>query len=108
MSNDMSDIIVRIQGTEGHVEVEGPAPSHPLSFTVYSRKRGEPPQSPGKKYDYPRIGRGFIYEADNTAVDVAPGRKESATMPWRETIRVMEIMDDIGRQGGTKNPQDQE
>ena len=106
MSNGMSDIIVRIQGTDGYVEVEGPAPSHPESFTVYPRKGKE--QLEGKKYDYPKVGRGFIYEADNTAIDIAGGRKESALMPWKETIQVMEIMDEIRKQGGTRYPQDGE
>ena len=60
----------------------------------------------GKKYDYQRPQQGFIYEADNTALDLAAGKKESSIMPWSETIRVLEIMDEVRRQGGTKYPVD--
>lgn len=98
-------IVVTIDGTDGFIEVEGAAPSHPTAFTVYPKWTGaEKPQ--GKKYDYKQAAQGFIYEADNTALDIAAGRKESAIMPWSETIRVMDMMDDIRRQGGTKYPQD--
>lgn len=100
-----SQIVATIDGTDGFVEVEGGAPSHPKSFTVYPRWTGdEKPQ--GKKYDYNEPAQGFIYEADNTALDIAAGRTESVIMPWSETIRVMKIMDEIRRQGGTKYPQD--
>ncbi|KAI0009690.1 hypothetical protein F4779DRAFT_357122 [Xylariaceae sp. FL0662B] len=100
-----TQIVTTIDGTDGFVEVEGSAPSHPSSFTVYPRWTGdEKPE--GKKYDYAQAAQGFIYEADNTALDIAAGKKESSIVPWSETIRVMEIMDEIRRQGGTKYPQD--
>ncbi|KAK6209445.1 hypothetical protein LQW54_006298 [Pestalotiopsis sp. IQ-011] len=100
-----SNVIATIDGTDGFVEVEGHAASHPRSFTVYPKWTGdEKPQ--GKKYDYQRPQQGFIYEADNTALDLAAGKKESSIMPWSETIRVLEIMDEVRRQGGTKYPVD--
>lgn len=102
-----SKIVATIDGTDGFVEIEGGAPSHPKSFTVYPKWEGdEKPQ--GKKYDYEQKWQGFVYEADNTALDIAAGRKESEIMPWAETIRVMEIMDEVRRQGGTRYPQDDE
>ncbi|KAE8353523.1 hypothetical protein BDV28DRAFT_106547 [Aspergillus coremiiformis] len=95
--------IAQIQGTKGYINVEGPTPSMPLSFTVYERVGGgSSAKTVEKKYDFPRIGRGYFYEADNTALDILAGKKENALMPWSETIRVMEIMDEIRRQGGTK------
>ncbi|ETI24927.1 hypothetical protein G647_04297 [Cladophialophora carrionii CBS 160.54] len=110
MSGLRDPVVCRIQGTEGRVDVEGAAPALPLSFAVYRRKAGTKNDTKddldSKKYDYPQIGRGFIYEADNTALDIAAGRKESAIMPWKETLRVMEIMDEIRKQGGTIYPQD--
>ncbi|CAJ2499822.1 Uu.00g026750.m01.CDS01 [Anthostomella pinea] len=100
-----SQIVATIDGTDGFVEVEGGAPSHPKSFTVYPKWTGdEKPQ--GKRYDYESAQQGFIYEADNTALDLAAGRKESAVMPWSETIRVMEIMDEVRRQGGCVYPRE--
>ncbi|KAJ5789764.1 uncharacterized protein N7518_006775 [Penicillium psychrosexuale] len=100
-----------IHGTNGYVEVEGRMPSAPESFTVWKRPQGNPDhalfpreQCQGKKYDFPPLGRGFVYEAEHTALDILEGRKESRTMPWAETIYMMEIMDEIRRQGNTVYP----
>jgi predicted dehydrogenase len=111
MSNGEANLVARIHGTNGFIEVEGPVPSVPLSFTVYPSQAGDPDgiyveKSRGKKYEFPRVGRGFIYEADNTALDILAGKKESDIMPRSETMRVMEIMDEIRRQGGTVYPAD--
>ncbi|KAJ0144706.1 Uncharacterized protein HZ326_12565 [Fusarium oxysporum f. sp. albedinis] len=72
----------RVEGTKGHIIVEGFAGSVPASFT------------------------GFYWEADAVALDIAAGKVENDTMPWAETIRVMEIMDEVRRQGGARFPQD--
>lgn len=98
-----SSVVVTVDGTDGFVEVEGPVPSHPQSFTVYPAWTGDE-KPPGRKYDYARPQQGFIHEADNTALDLAAGRKQSQVVPWSETVRVLEIMDDIRRQGGTVYP----
>lgn len=106
--NDEPDkVVATVDGTDGFVEVLGSAPSHPTSFVVYPRWTGSQ-KPPGKKYDYANAFQGFIYEADNTALDLQAGRKESEIMPWAETVRVMEIMDEIRRQGGTRYVQDEE
>lgn len=108
-SNHNARPFCTIWGTNGFIEVEGPAASMPLSFTVYPKLEGDPnagslERKEGKKYDFPRIGKGFVYEADDTALDVLAGRKESSIMPWSETIHVMEIMDSIRKQGDTFYP----
>jgi predicted dehydrogenase len=101
-----SHIFGTIEGTDGFIELEGNAPSHPTAFVVYPRwSEGTKPE--GKRYEWSLKPRqGFQFEADNTVLDLQAGRKESPIMPWSETIRVMEIMDEIRRQGGTKYPQD--
>lgn len=53
--------------------------------------------SRGKKDD-------FVWEAENTALGVLAGWKESSLMPWAETIHIMEVMDEIRRQGKTVYP----
>ena len=112
MANGDPELIARIDGTNGYIEVNGPVPSVPESFTVYPKLEGDPNAQLSKlggKRDYyedSKIGQGFVWEADNAAVDIANGRKESDYMPWRETVRVMEIMDGIRRQGGTRYPCD--
>ncbi|KAL2210011.1 NAD(P)-binding protein [Sarocladium strictum] len=90
----------RIEGTEGKIIVGGGAAPVPSNFTVIK------PNEDDKKYDFPRAGRGFYYEADAVALDIAAGRKQSAVMPWSETVRVMELLDEVRRQGGAKFPQD--
>ena len=112
MANGNPEIIARIDGTNGCIEVEGPVPSVPEALVVYPKVEGDPNQRlghpKGKRYAFEdsKIGQGFVFEADNAALDVVNGRKESEHMPWRETLRVMEILDEIRRQGGTKYPCD--
>lgn len=79
---------------------------------------GEPPH-PRERWDFrdahpPRarggasVGKGFYWEADAVAVDIAAGRRENRDiMPWSETVRVMEIMDEVRRQGGARFPVDE-
>ncbi|KAJ5371232.1 uncharacterized protein N7496_007324 [Penicillium cataractarum] len=90
----------RIEGTEGVVFVYGRGPSMPDYFTV-RKLNGEE-----TKYEFEKPGMGFFWEADAVAVDVAAGRTESTIMPWAETLRVMEILDEARRQGGARFPQD--
>jgi predicted dehydrogenase len=112
MANGDPNILARIDGTDGYIEIEGPVPSMPVAFTVYPRLEGDPNHKlgkvDGKRYEFgdSKVGQGFVWEADNTALDFASGKKESDLMPWRETVRVMEIMDEIRRQGGTRYPCD--
>jgi predicted dehydrogenase len=110
-----SEVFCRIEGTEGYITVEGPAASCPSSFTVYSKlngcSKGDVTGSFGdgpkvRKFQFENPGRGFFWEADAVALDIAAGRTESTVMPWAETIRVMEIMDEVRRQGGARFPQD--
>lgn len=89
----------RIEGTKGAVVVEGFVASAPASYAVHLNGDEEP-----KKYEFERIGKGFYWEADAVAVDIAAGRKQSEVMPWAETIRVLEILDEVRRQGGARFP----
>lgn len=113
MATGNPDVLARIQGTNGTIEVHGTVPSDPDAFTVYSKFErdqtlGTIGRNAVKTHDYKPIGRGYYWEADNAALDVLAGKLESDVMPWSETIRVMEIMDEIRRQGGTVYPQDAE
>ncbi|KAF4549842.1 Oxidoreductase-like protein 10 [Elsinoe fawcettii] len=104
-------MVARIQGTTGFIEVDGPCPSDPEAFIVYpqskDRNGGRPEKQPGRRYDFPVIGKNYVHIADNTALDILHGRKESEIMPLAETVRVMEYMDDIRRQGGSRFPADE-
>ncbi|KAL7625756.1 hypothetical protein AAE478_004979 [Parahypoxylon ruwenzoriense] len=93
-------VFCTIQGSEGYIDIEG-ATSAPEFFTVYSPKEGT-----SKKYEFERPGRGFYWEADAVALDIASGKVQNDVMPWAETLRVLGILDEIRRQGGAKFPQD--
>ncbi|KAI1370559.1 NAD(P)-binding protein [Hypoxylon crocopeplum] len=93
-------VFCTIEGSEGYVDIEG-FTSAPEFFTVYSSKNGG-----SKKYEFERPGRGFYWEADAVALDIAAGRVQNDIMPWAETLRVLGILDEIRRQGGAKFPQD--
>ncbi|KAI0415280.1 dimeric dihydrodiol dehydrogenase [Xylaria grammica] len=99
------DMVARIEGAEGTVEVWGVTTSDPKYFVVYPKFVSDSGESneraEGRRYEFATPGRGYTYEADATALDVLAGKKESDVMPWAETLRVMEIMDEIRRQGGT-------
>lgn len=103
------EVFAVVHGTHGYIEIEGRTPSAPDFFTVWAKQDGGNPDRclfpretcAGNKYNFPKVGRGFVWEAENTALDVLAGRKESSIMPWAETIRIMEIMDEIRRQGET-------
>jgi predicted dehydrogenase len=90
----------RIEGSDGTIIVDGIFASIPQSFVLQMHGMEE------KKFEFERLGKGFYWEADAVALDIAGGRKESDTMPWAETIRVMELMDEARRQTGVKFPQD--
>jgi predicted dehydrogenase len=100
----------RIEGTEGFITVSGPAASAPETFVVHAKANASNVDSgvSGKKYEFDKPGRGFYWEADAVAIDIAEGRTENAIMPWAETIRVLQILDETRRQGGARFPQDDE
>jgi predicted dehydrogenase len=105
------EVFAIVHGTNGYVEIEGRTPSAPESFTVWSKQAGNPDRAffpreacQGKKYEFGTLGRGFVHEADNTALDILDGRKESRVMPWAETLYMMDMMDEIRRQGNTVYP----
>lgn len=93
----------RINGTEGTLVVEGGAAPVPTAYRIKKLDGSE------QKFVFDRYnGRGFFWEADAVALDIAAKKTESAVMPWAETIRVMELTDEARRQGGAKFPQDDE
>ncbi|KAI2462983.1 NAD(P)-binding protein [Annulohypoxylon bovei var. microspora] len=94
-------VFCSIQGSQGYIDIEGFA-SAPQSFTVYSS------DGASKKYEFERPGKGFYWEADAVALDIATRKVQSDIMPWAETLRVLGILDEIRRQGGAKFPQDVE
>ncbi|OIW27941.1 NAD(P)-binding protein [Coniochaeta ligniaria NRRL 30616] len=98
---------IRIQGSGGEIQVTGPA-FRPLQYKVI--RKDEPgkvevvdcpiPEDPERKW-----GHGMFWEADECARCVRDGKKESATLPWSESVVIMETMEEVLRQGDVKYPE---
>ncbi|KAJ5584123.1 uncharacterized protein N7459_003923 [Penicillium hispanicum] len=92
---------VRIQGTRGEIQVFG-FPFKPSRYRVIPKK------GLGEVRDmecaFPAGGRGMYWEADEVARCLRDGKLESDGMLWEESIVIMEVMDEVRRQGGLKYP----
>ncbi|KAJ5319394.1 hypothetical protein MYU51_017485 [Penicillium brevicompactum] len=93
---------IRIQGTKGEIQVFGP-PFRPVRFRVIPKKglgeiRDVESSFPGK-------GHGMYWEADEVARCLRDGKLESEGLPWEESIVIMEVMDEVRKQGGLTYPQ---
>lgn len=93
----LTDDWCRVEGSKGTLIVSGGAPSVPGYFTI--KMHGE---KEDKRFDFDRPGRGYFWMADAVAMDIHQGKTQDDLMPWRETERVMEIMDGVRQRGGAK------
>lgn len=98
---------IRIQGTEGEIQVMGPA-YRPLQYRVVRKS------SPGKlevidcpipKDQTSGWGHGMFWEADECARCLRDGKQETDTIPWSESVVIMGVMDDALKQGGVEYPE---
>ncbi|MBE6474195.1 MAG: Gfo/Idh/MocA family oxidoreductase [Actinomyces ruminicola] len=64
---------------------------------------GEGPEARRHEWDATVPG-GFQFEAAEVARCIAAGRTESETMPWSETLAVLETMDEVRRRLGVAYP----
>jgi predicted dehydrogenase len=98
---------IRIQGTKGEIQVYGPA-YRPERFRVIPRKdenSTEPVSVRELTFPFPGRGHGMYWEADEVARCVRDGKLESETLSWEESIIIMEVMDEVRRQGGLTYPE---
>ncbi|KAG2420438.1 hypothetical protein HFD88_000050 [Aspergillus terreus] len=93
---------IRIQGTKGEIQVDGPA-FRPERYRIIPKKGcGEIKEV---ECPFPGGGKGMFYEADEVARCLRDGKLESETMPWEESIVIMDVMDEARRQGGLTYPE---
>jgi predicted dehydrogenase len=94
---------IRIQGSKGEIQVMGPAYC-PLQYRVIKKKEdgGEVQvvDCPIPKDPESGWGQGMFWEADECARCLRDGLKESKSLPWSESITIMEVMEETLRQGG--------
>lgn len=97
---------IKIQGPLGEIQVMGPA-FKPLQYRVVKKDGGgeievvDCPIPYDKERDW---GHGMFWEADECARCLRDGKKESDTLPWEESIVIMEIMEEALKQGGVTYP----
>ncbi|THC90782.1 hypothetical protein EYZ11_009760 [Aspergillus tanneri] len=93
---------VRIQGTKGEIQVYGAA-FQPERYRLIPKKgEGEIKEV---ECPFPDSGRGMYWEADEVARCLRDCKLESDTMPLEESIVIMEVMDEVRRQGGLAYPE---
>ncbi|KAJ5792218.1 uncharacterized protein N7503_008196 [Penicillium pulvis] len=93
---------IRIQGDKGEIQVFG-LPFQPTRYRVIPKKGlGEMSEV---EFSFPAQGRGMYWEADEVARCLRDGKLESEGMPWEESLVIMEVMDEVRRQGGLKYPE---
>lgn len=99
---------IRIQGSEGEIQVFHPA-YRPTQYRVVKKDGGGkvevvdcPIPTDPKRGNW---GHGMFWEADECARCLRDGKLESAGMPWSESIAVMEVMDTVIKQGGISYPE---
>lgn len=98
---------IRIQGSEGEIQVMGPA-FRPQQYKVI--KKASPGQievvdCPIPKDQATGWGHGMFWEADECARCLRDGKLESATLSWKESVVIMETMEEALRQGGVEYPE---
>lgn len=97
---------IRIQGTKGEIQVDGPA-FRPEQYRIIPRRdeSGAPLTVREVHFPFPNNGHGMFWEADEAARCVRDGKLESEGLPWEESIIIMEVMDEARRQGGLTYPE---
>ncbi|KAI5196667.1 NAD(P)-binding protein [Aureobasidium subglaciale] len=96
---------VRIQGTQGEIQVFGMA-FQPDRYKVIPLRFGDRPVEVREvSCPFPAGGHGMYYEADEAARCVRDGLLESEVMPWTESVLIMEVMDQIRKQCDLRYPE---
>jgi len=115
---DNSGPCIRIQGPKGEIQVLPPAYRPKKSKlilsdgTVEEKTWTQPGPGAGSGWyngfgsdrNPEGEGHGMFWEADEAATALVEGRKEGKYEGWEESITIMEVMDEIRRQGGLKYP----
>lgn len=109
---------VRVQGTEGEIQVWAPI-FRPTKTRIVMKDgtvedKQWPQPGPGKGSDWYNgfgsmvnaegEGHGMFWEADEAASALVEGRKEGKYESLAESIVIMDVMDEVRRQGGFKLP----
>jgi len=98
-------VAIRIQGTKGEIQVDGPA-YRPVRYRVIlSKGQGEAAENREVEFTFPSNGHGMYWEADEVARCLRDGKLESEGLPWEESIVIMDVMDEVRKQHGLVYPE---
>lgn len=56
----------------------------------------------------PHAKLGLFFQADEVGRCLRQGKTQSEIMPWEESVLVMDVMDEVRRQGEVKYPEEVE
>lgn len=93
---NISREIIRVEGKLGKITVFGKFASCPTKVVVQYND----PSKPDEVYEPHKDGFGYYWEADAAALDIQQGKLESSIMPWKESLLVFDIMDNIRKESG--------
>lgn len=91
---------VHIYGLDGEIQVFGPA-HRPEWINIIPKGKGKVQTL---RFEIPAGGHGMFWEADEAAICWRDGKLESETIPWEESVHVLEIADAIRRHANLTYP----
>lgn len=94
---------VRIFGDKGEIQVFGPI-YRPSRYRITYRDNEK--KFEDKTFEFPGGIHGMSWEGDEAARCWLAGKLESETMSWKESIVIMETMDEVRKQGKLTYPDD--
>lgn len=95
----------RIEGSKGRIVISGLAASCPDQYEIQTiGSDGVVSVVDTVRFAHSAGTKGFIHEADAVARDIASGKRENATMPLDETMRMMRLLDGVRADNGLVYP----
>ncbi|MBR0397729.1 MAG: Gfo/Idh/MocA family oxidoreductase [Eubacterium sp.] len=92
-----------VVGTEGTIKIKSMFIG-PNELKVVKETKTTELQAAEETYLLPTVGQGHRYQAEEAARCLREGKTESEIMPLDESLRIIEIMDEIRRQWGLVFP----
>ena len=88
---------IRIQGTKGELQVDGPA-FRPTQWRIIFR------DGKVEEHEEEIHGHGMFWEADACGRSLRGAKQENEGMGWEESVVIMEVMDEVRKQGKLTYP----
>ena len=86
-----------ISGEDGTIEIDSPM-HRPESFTVTDA------QGRSRREEFEVLSAGYVHEMREATRCIQGGLQESPVMPWADTLRQMELLDEMRAQIGLRYP----